>query len=124
MLWILLLGFLVMQLFGWLFAKGLLWLLPHSLNRTTRRAVWALVFGIGNGLFFILFFHLSSILFRLLALWLVVLLYGVLSMLAAWSAGPARIGGRAVFRPVRAVALQCLHAGGAALCRAHWQAFG
>ena len=87
MLWILLLGFLVMQLFGWLFAKGLLWLLPHSLSRTTRRAVWMLVFGIGNSLFFILFFHLSSILFRLLTLWLVVLLYGVLTMLAVWSAG-------------------------------------
>ena len=87
MLWILLLGFLVMQLFDWLFAKGLLWLLPNSLGRTARRAVWMLVFGIGNGLFFILFFHLSSILFRLLTLWLVVLLYGVLTMLAVWSAG-------------------------------------
>ena len=37
MLWILLLGFLVMQLFGWLFAKGLLWLLPQLV-------VWPLLF--------------------------------------------------------------------------------
>ncbi|MBH5330220.1 metallophosphoesterase [Eikenella sp. S3360] len=87
MWWVLALVVLVMQLFGWLFGRGLIWLLDGYLKKGGRRVVWLLVFGVGNGLFALSFLRVWPLLFRLISLWMVVLLYGVLTMLAVWLLG-------------------------------------
>lgn len=105
MWWALLLTVFFMQLFGWLFARGLIWLLEGYLktNETdsagteavvsanpkiiASRIVWIMVFGIGNGLMLLSLLRLWPTSFRLTALWMVVLLYGALTMLAVWLFG-------------------------------------
>lgn len=87
MWWVLALVVLVMQLFSWLFGRGLLWLLGGRLQRRGRRVLWAAVFGVGNGLLVLSLLRLWTPSFRLTALWMVVLLYGVLTMLAVWLLG-------------------------------------
>ncbi len=87
MWWVLLLTVLLMQLFTWLFGRGLLWLLEGYLKKGGRRAVWLLVFGGGNALLALSLLRVWPGAFRLTALWMVVLNYGALTMLAVWLLG-------------------------------------
>lgn len=85
---------LVMQLFTYFFARSLLWLFDIR-GKTARRCVYVLTFVFGNGLLLLTMARVFPMMFRISAVWMVLLLFVCFTALLVVA---LRVLGRRVFR--------------------------